>query len=265
MKLTRFLAMATALGLGAANAALVSHFTFDEAVGSTTAVNSVSGAANGAIGSNVTLGATGVFGTAFTFNNDASQNGIVDMGNATGLFSAIAASGQITISVWLNWGTLSANRDSAIFLGDDTVGNRYIDIGTAGNTNSGVYGRTRDNQGTGFSDGIQGSGLSDGEWHHIAYTSNQATGEAQLYIDGVAQPLQTGVNTFPSVFNNFEVGRLGRGGAGPTDAFAGSIDELRIYDEVLSSAAIAALAVPEPGVSALLGLGSLCVAFRRRK
>ena len=245
---------------GVSNAALVSHYTFDELSG-TTAVDSGSAAANGTIGSNVTVGTSGVFGTAFTFGNDSSQNGIVDMGNATGLFSAITTSQAVTISVWLSWAAGTGTRDSAVFLGDDTVANRYIDVGTT--STGAVYGRTRNNQGSGFSDGIRGSDLNSGQWHHVAYTSDAISGESLLYIDGVLQSAQTGTNTFPTSFSNFEIGRLGR--SSPTDAFAGSIDELRIYDTVLSANEISSLAVPEAGVSMLLGLGAMGMIARRRK
>ncbi len=239
------LSLAFILSLGVANAELISHYTFDETSG-TTAVDEGPAGADGVIGTNVTLGDPGVFGTAFTFHNDASQNGIVDMGNATGLFSAITASQKITISVWLKWTPSGDNRDSAIFLGDNTVASRYIDLGTAGNTNSGVYGRTRNNQASGFSDGIRGAGLNDGKWHHVAYTSDVSSGTAQLYIDGVPQAVQAGTNTFPTTFNNFEIGRLGR--SAPTDAYAGSVDELRIYDSILSADEIRSLSLGDPSL-----------------
>src|SRR5690606_6017295 len=49
------------------------------------------------------------------------------------------------------------------------------------------------------------------------------------------------------VFDNFEIGRLGR--AAPTDAFGGLIDDIQVYNEALTPARIAALSTM-PGVSA---------------
>lgn len=262
-KTIQLLVVAATLSSGVAKAALVSYYTFDEASGSTIAVDSGSSAANGAIGSNVTLGTTGVLGTAFTFKNDATQNGIVDMGNATVLFAALAASQQLTISVWMKWSPTGDARDSAVFFGNDTAANRYVDVGTT--TGGGVYGRSRDaaTSGAPFSDLARGVGLNDGAWHHVAYTTNAATEVTQLYIDGVL----AGSNTTPAVsfpaFNNFEIGRLGR--SAPADAFSGSVDELRIFDAVLSSTEIAALAVPEPGSALLIGFAAAGLVFRRRK
>lgn len=236
-KTIQSLAVMTAFTFGVAQATLVSHYTFDEA-GGTTAVDSGPAAANGTIGSNVTLGAAGKFGTAFTFNNDASQAGIVEMGNAA-TFTALTASQKLTVSVWLKW-TTPGTRDCAVFLGNDTSATRYLDVGT---TSAGaVYGRTRDvaNTTAAFADLALGTALNDGQWHHVAYTADAATDVTQLYIDGVLKgSTSTPAFTFPA-FNNFEIGRLGR--SSPTDAYAGSVDELRIYDAVLSANEIAGLA-----------------------
>lgn len=250
----QLLFIASGLTLGMANAALVSYYAFDETSG-TSAVDSGPAAANGVIGSNVTLGTTGVFGTAFTFKNDATQNGIVDMANAA-TFTPLVASQALTISVWLKWKAADAGaRDSAIFLGSNADANRYIDVGTtSGGT---VYGRSRNaaTSGAAFADLSLGTGLGDDQWHHIAYTSDATTDVTQLYIDGLlAGSTTTPAFTFPT-FNNFEIGRLGRSSA--TDSYAGSVDELRIYDTVLPATDIAALAVPEPGLSFLFGIGTL--------
>ena len=240
MQPIHLLTVATALTFGVARAALISHYTFDETSG-TTAVDSGPAAANGTIGSNVTLGVEGKFGTAFTFHNDATQAGIVDMENAT-TFAALNASQAVTVSVWLKWTSSTANRDTAIFLGSNAASDRYLDIGTTGGTNTanigGVFGRTR--AATTFPDAIRGSALNDGQWHHVAYTANATTDVTQIYIDGVlASPATVTAFSFPT-FNNFEVGRLGR--SAPTDAYDGSVDELRIYDSVLTAAEIASLA-----------------------
>lgn len=240
----------SSLGAGMASGGLVSHYTFDETSG-TTAADTGPAAANGVIGANVTLGVPGKFGTAFTFNNDTTQAGIVDMANATGLFSAISTSQALTISVWLKWTTPGA-RDSAIFLGDNTVANRYLDIGTVSASN-GVYGRVRNGVNTGFPDltPAPATPLNNDQWHHVAYTVSAATQATQIYVDGVlAGSTTTPAAVLPSVFNNFEVGRLGRGT--PADAFAGSVDELRVYDNVLTANEIQVLAQGPAGDPSLL-------------
>lgn len=226
-----------------AHATLVSHYTFDETSG-TTATDTGPAAANGLIGANVTLGAPGKFGTAFTFNNDATQAGIVDMANAA-TFAAINTSQAFTVSVWMKWTSSTDNRDSAIFLGNDTATASYLDVGTLGGVNTanlgGIYGRTR---ASATQELLRSSALNDGAWHHVAYTVNAATDITQLYIDGaLAGTVTTPVFAFQT-FNNLEVGRLGR--SAPTDAYAGSVDELKIFDTVLSAGEIAALAAGDP-------------------
>ena len=250
MQTIHLLTVATALTFGVARAALISHYTFDETSG-TTAVDNGSAAANGTIGSNVTLGAEGKFGTAFTFHNDATQAGIVDMENAT-TFAAINASQAVTVSVWLKWTSSTANRDTAIFLGSNAASDRYLDIGTTGGTNTanigGVFGRTR--AAATYPDAIRGSALNDGQWHHVAYTANATTDVTQVYIDGVLAGSATATAfSFPA-FNNFEVGRLGR--SSPTDAYDGSVDELRIYDSILTAAEITSLAQGGSGDPSML-------------
>jgi len=226
------------------HAGLLSHYTFDETTG-TIAADAGSSAANGQIGSSVAKGAEGIFGKAFTFSNDTSQVGIVDMGNATGLFTPLAASQAITISVWLRW-TSSGVRDCVVFLGDNTSANRYLDIGTVAST-GGFYGRVRNGMNSGFPDltPVPSQPLNDDRWHHVAYTVNAVTNVTQLYVDGVLVGSTTApAFAFPSPLNNFEIGRLGRNT--PTDAFAGSVDELRIYDTVLPASEIQVLAQAPP-------------------
>lgn len=233
-----------------ASGGLVSHYTFEETSGTTTA-DSGPAAATGTIGANVTLGASGKFGKAFTFNNDATQAGIVDMGNATGLFSAINTSKAVTISVWLKW-TTPGVRDSAVFLGDNTASNRYLDVGTVAASN-GVYGRIRNGVNSGYPDlfPTPAAALNTDQWHHVAYTASAVTQASQIYVDGIlVGSTTTPAVVWPTLFNNFEIGRLGR--SAPTDAYAGSVDELRIYDSVLTASEILALSQGPAGDPSLV-------------
>src|SRR4051812_17939288 len=84
-------------------AALVAHYTFDEAAGATLAVDQLGGT-SGAIGGSVITGLPGIAGTAYQFPDLATQPGIVDMGNASFFAgpSGLNASNQLTLSVWMN-------------------------------------------------------------------------------------------------------------------------------------------------------------------
>ena len=106
--------------------------------------------------------------------------------------------------------------------------------------------------------------LSDDTWHHIAYVGDSTSRE--IWIDGVEVDTDTSVGT--AVFNgNFEIGGDDRFG----EYVTGLYDDIAVWNEKLSDADIAALfagasplVVPEPSSLALIGLGGLLIARRRR-
>ena len=111
-------------------------------------------------------------------------------------------------------------------------------------------------------------GFADGAWHHLAVTRDAANDEATLYLDGVSQ------GALGAVFDPLTIDPMGLllgqeqdrvgGGFDPTQAFQGSMDEVRLYTRVLSAAEIADLAEadttpPDPptGLSATAGDGEV--------
>lgn len=282
----KFLLIASGLcGLAmSSHAALIAHYKFDELTGLSAADEL--GGTSGAIGTSVVIGQAGIAGSkAYLFPDAATQAGIVDMGNASFFAgtTGLNSSSQVTYSVWMNSNDSDANRNTILYSGSDTVANSYQDIGMSGELNATINsidgaasGRNRPAgatipQQTGvFSSPTT---LHDGNWHHLALTVNLTTATMVLYVDGLAsatQTFSTAAVLFP-VFNNFEIGRLGRtGGSGPTDAFGGLIDDVQVYNHALVAEEVQylfsnpGLAVPEPGVFALAGLGLLTLTFRRR-
>ncbi len=81
--------------------------------------------------------------------------------------------------------------------------------------------------------------LRDGNWHHVAVTFNGAT--VTIYLDGVVATSGTpALNTLGAqMVTGWD--QLGHPSPGPM--WAGDIDELRVYDVVLTPAQIAMLAV----------------------
>ena len=103
------------------------------------------------------------------------------------------------------------------------------------------------------------SGVNAGQWYHVFATYDAET--LRLYINGQ----ELGVNTMVSGIIDDNTGPLGIGAktSDPTyKAFGGMIDDVRIYNHVLSQDEIQAL-VPEPATLSMLILGSLALIRRR--
>ncbi len=270
-RLTRLLAAAMLVAGTSAQAALIAHYPFDETSGGT-AVNQVA-TGDGAVGANVTLGAAGVAGTAYTFSGGAAQADIVDMADAQGVFAPIVASNQFTLSYWVQ-SMDTGNRNVAVFMGNNTASNDYIDSGVLGNNQfapaGSTYGRSRKATNTNVGDIGGGPVVNDGSFHHVAFAIDYTTSTGTFYVDGALVDTETGsfFAALPTL-NNLEVGRLGR--SSPVDGLAGTVDDLQIYDVVLGPAQISALyanpgvALPEPTTLGMIGAGAGLLSLRKRR
>lgn len=115
-------------------------------------------------------------------------------------------------------------------------------------------------------DGNLGStvNIEDGQWHWLAITADQSTDTSRMYIDGTL--VDTTDWNYTGTATQFQLtSRLFDG----TRALVADIDEFRIYDEVLTQPAIAALmvgsVVPEPSTLALCGAFGLFLWGARRR
>lgn len=100
--------------------------------------------------------------------------------------------------------------------------------------------------------------LEDGAWHHLAFTL--AGTSATWFVDGaeVATGTVNGLNT--PAGTQFRLGDA----FSVMSNFAGSIDEVAVYDRALTPEEIETLAVPEPAAGMCVGMGALILAALRR-
>ena len=89
--------------------------------------------------------------------------------------------------------------------------------------------------------------IADGQWHHIVVIRNAAEGNAAFYVDGVGQTDLCGDLEYRALtveegglIIGQEQDRLG-GDFDPNQVLDGSLDDLRIYDKVLSAAEVQTL------------------------
>lgn len=90
--------------------------------------------------------------------------------------------------------------------------------------------------------------LQPGKWHHLAvtYDGSRLASGVVIFVNGVAQPLQVNLDWINQSFATVEPEpfRIG-GGGGPDARFCGQIDDIRVFDRVVSAAEIAILATQE--------------------
>ena len=77
---------------------------------------------------------------------------------------------------------------------------------------------------------------NNGAWHHVVFTRTKATGALALYVDGAAAGTATGSTVSLTATTNINLGRL----ATAIQYYAGSLDEVALYNTVLSAGTISA-------------------------
>ncbi len=182
-------------------------------------------------------------GAATTATSLGTGQGICNVGVFDGANDYIAIptlydqlKGTFTLSVWLNTTQLGNNIDwqaPGITGVEQNGGQDDIFIGwldTVGRIGFNVKNDTS------F---LSASVVSDGNWHHVAFTRDMGTGVTQIYVDGVLEGTRT--QTTGLVGNSFNgIGRVTNTGAPLPLYFTGKLDEYKVFSSVLSASAIAA-------------------------
>jgi hypothetical protein len=261
MKLTRNLlagvAATAALTAGTAHSATLLHnWTFDGNA------NDSVGSANGTVNGGTATYVAGQVGQAI------SLDGIDDYVSTTA--GTIVPATDYTLTAWVFWEAGNGSRG-------------YIAGGQTGGAAGEVFTMSKANDGTDrilflnlLINGGQGNSItesadntiSENAWQHVAYSVSSTSGTT-IYLNGVA----VGTNPTRTEHDptaNFNIGASLPTGT-PANLFDGLIDDVALFDGVLSTSELAtvrdqgAAAIPEPGSLALLGLGGLLVASRRRR
>jgi len=208
------------------------------------------GNARDALGNNdaVVQGGTtfepGMVGQAFSFDG---STGYVEMPDS----ASLSISGQLTIDAWINPNTVSSNQE--IVNKYDTCDGKEqrsyaLGVRAGGEIQFCVYNGQSDPNA--YHCVQTTNGITPGVFTHVAGTFDPATQAMKIYVNGVdtlapVLPGSVDVNVVFDSFTPVDIGRLFCAGSinnGPADYFGGLIDEVEIFNRVLSPSEIQAIA-----------------------
>jgi len=241
-----------------ASSGLVADYDFDE--------NTDLAADLSANGNNLVYG--GSFSGPVLSTNSISGSGAAYFNGGSYLVPSLnllpTLAGDFSLSLWVNttesiaWDTAPAYYGAGIVSAD--VPNLAADLIPVALTGGAIGFNTG---GTNDDTLNSATKINDGHYHHVVVTRNQATGEKQIYIDGVFSTndfATTGLLNAPKLIT---IGALAdesnpdpaspesTGGNG----FVGLIDDIQFYSRVLTAGEVAAL-FATPGSKA--GTGPVC-------
>ena len=220
------------------HAGLVAYWDLEEGTGTTTTAAVGSPQADGAfVGATWTAtGLAPIEGTtaAVLFN---STNGDRIETNYPGVLGQAARS----ITAWIRANATQTNNGGIACWGVDVATQRYsFRLNT--NASNGVMRALRLE--INGSRSVATTPLNDGQWHHVAITHDTGAliGAVNFYVDGKpdAQSGTSGGGVIDTASSAVVIGNSGHNTG--SFGFDGAIDDVRIYDHVLSAAEIKALA-----------------------
>jgi chitodextrinase len=214
-----------------ASQAPVGWWNFDETFGSTAADSSGNNHSGGLI--NNPTWTTGKVGGAISFNGTTNY---VDFGDNLDLVG-----NDLSLSIWVKPNTLT---DYMAFIDKLSSGGNYRLHGAA--NGSVAYGIRNTASGFDYISSAAGV-LRVGIWTHIAVVHTNATNQGTLYINGVAVGTKTFAITRGDTTDHLKSGYT----ANNSRYYNGAVDDMRIYNRVLSAAEVQALynIAPPPDIT----------------
>lgn len=224
------------------HAALLIHYKLDETSGQTALDSASAGGAQNGTSAAATpqwQPAGGILGGAIRFSPtaqaDVDEN--ITFTAGTGAANNIVTAYPLTVSSWVRTTSTSNLRETFVYLGDQTAGDKYFQTSkdpSNANPPSRAVAAIRN---TTFVGAAGGSAINDGEWHHVVGVYTSPTSRT-LYVDGRQVAASTTSVAFPNT-TRFSLGALMRNT--PTDSFAGLLDDAGLWDEALSPVRVALL------------------------
>jgi hypothetical protein len=176
---------------------------------------------------NYVEGPSDCYGTAMYFGEDCNDCNFVDIGT----FNPSAGTGKITVALWAKWGGLNGKYQGLIGK-RDTFSATDMMWQIQANNKTGSLGFYREGSQPYLGDHV----LPKGEWSHVAATFDGVV--ATFYVNG--EKTGSGLFTFGS--DTKAQVRFGDCRPEGTNLFNGALDEIRIYNRVLSQVEIGWLA-----------------------
>ena len=143
--------------------------------------------------------------------------------------SFIDGSNNVTIMAWVK--TDSGNSTNMVIAGEDTGCKLWLENGNTPKFTIKTVGNSEVT--------VNCSAINFDEWHHITGTYNSVSGAITIYVDGALSSTASVGSTGAAIENtensngNFEVGRLSSD-VSNKEYFKGDIDEVRVFDVVLT-------------------------------
>ena len=242
-----------------ASADLILHWPFDDGSG-TTAYDTSGNGRNGTIVGDPKW-VTGMIGGALDFGGDG------DHVISTAAGSAVNGLSTLTVALWIKSDVIGTDSGFIIFedpQGRDTRNIRYDQDMGGGLLNGIKYGACVNPGDTDDDEDESPPDVQTTEWQHIAVTWQSGVGAfpagVNLYIDGVLQTPSTDEPSAEGVLTDYDRVIVGKGGKDANGGWDGLIDDVRIYNEVMSAEQIQGIMLgegypfaigPDPGDGAL--------------
>jgi hypothetical protein len=222
----------------------VDLYHFDEGAGASTADSA--GTKNGSLagGTPPTWVAGRVGSNALSFSGSGAFN--VTNQSSVDLTSDLSSvlGGTSSLAFWIKTSQVGSStfyQAPAITGAEQSGGGNDIGWGTIDNTGKiGIF--------VGDTGWLKSTGaINNGQWHHVAITRNATSGAVQIYIDGVLNASTTlGTGAKSSAFKS--IGQLSIDAQDGTtrtggNYFNGQLDEVRVYNQVITSSEVTSLAL----------------------